>query len=205
VQLSDPKYDRGKRQLTFNATILEDPTAGLRPDTALYDFIRRHDGKIAKSFGATSVFIDSAPPDASAPRSTWSNCQAADGNNPKQGHYTCRGKLPGDGRGDWFEVKCTELPNGEHFVDGSPVYYQFVQRRPNDAAVITDEPRIDDHGSNVSWTATRTDSVEWQHIGSRLGTALGININPKGSDPGADYTFDVWCTFSEDDAWVVVG
>jgi hypothetical protein len=204
VELSDPKYDPRKRQLAFTANILEDPTTGLRTDSALADFVRKHDGKITKSFGPTTVFIDSATSDAST-GDTDSACKPAGGNNVDTGHYTCTGKLDGTGRGDWIEVNCRQLPDGSRRSDGTPGTYNYVSRRPGDPATISDEPRIDDHGSDVSWFSHVQSSEEWQHIGSRLGTSIGITIDARGRNPAADWTFDVWCVNQTDNAWIVFG
>ena len=202
VTLSNPKYDSAKKQLTFTTKILHDPATDLRSDTALADFVVLHDGKIAKSFGKTQVFVDSATPDPSFDPQTSPSGTPGPQNDRSEGSVHFEGNLSGDHPIEQLDVDCTQVAGP---VDGG--HYHYVARDPSYSQTIFDEPRIDANvSSGATWAAVRTASIAWGHVGSRIATAIRVTVQSTNTQfPNASYKFDVWCAFADEDAWIVAG
>jgi hypothetical protein len=187
VQASDPKYDAKKNQLTFTAKVIGDPTTDLRSDTALVDFVRRHDGKIAKSFGATRIFIDSAQPDGARDDS---GTGAGGTANPVEFSGTVNA-----GQTKETTVDCTQATDGG-----------YVARSPGDPQSVFDSPRIEGKASSeVSVSSTATNVVTWGHLFSRLATAVHFSVYGPSGDRAAsgDYDYKIYCTSDQNSAWII--
>ncbi|HEY8217259.1 MAG TPA: hypothetical protein VIH82_09000 [Acidimicrobiia bacterium] len=199
VEVANPAYDLKKDRLTFDAQVIPDPASALhRTDSALVRFVKRHKGKIPRSFGASTLFVDSANTDGGASTQPDGDVEL-DG---YEGSVTFTGQLTQNNLATDINVDCTtiKIPN----VAGN---YQFVARDSGDDAVVTDSPRIDsqiDPNAQISWNPTA--SVEWNHIGSRLATAIHVKVIIwDKTDLTANYKVTVWCAEQEDDAWVIFG
>lgn len=202
LEISAPKYDLEKDRLTLEASVLDDPATQLdRPDSALNHLVKRHVGKVPKSFGASTLFIDDAPAGGGAAAAS-----APDAGNVQTvgdvGSVTYTGQLTQNNLSDSWETDCTQVKDPND--NGT---FNYVQRKPGDDAVVTDDARVDtqvDANAQVAWV--RGNSVEWQHIGSRLATSIKVTVTIwDKSDLTANYKVTVWCAKQPDDAWVVFG
>jgi hypothetical protein len=198
VQVSDPKYDGEKNQLIFTAKIVGDPTTELRPDTALADFVRRHDGKIPKSFGSTRLFIDSARPDgAKTPNA--SDLTEADGTVSS---VDPQGLASVNFSDDDLKVNQESITVDCTQVAGT----KYVARAPGDDATIFDSPYVKGTLSpNLSVGSSAEAYVEWGHLFSRLATKIKVTVtNDKYQDvPEGKFNIDIYCASDQSGAWVI--
>jgi hypothetical protein len=86
--------------------------------------------------------------------------------------------------------------------NGAPGY---VQRDPSTGPNIFDKPHFDDSGSDrfvhfVNYTPGG--GVDWGHFGSLLATQISGNITSGPFLRGKHYKVILYCTSSQDDAWV---
>lgn len=91
-------------------------------------------------------------------------------------------------------------------VDCSPGY---VQRDPSTNADIFDAAHVslDGSASGVTHTAVVAEnSVAWGHVGSRLATKVSTSA-ASSSHPitKLHYKLTLYCTTTQDDAWVIAG
>ena len=62
VELSNPRYKKGAKELRFDSKVIGTPDDELGADSSLGGFADRHDGKVAKTFDDATLFVDSAAP-----------------------------------------------------------------------------------------------------------------------------------------------
>ena len=83
----------------------------------------------------------------------------------------------------------------------------YVQRAPGTGPNIFDTAHIDDSGSDPNITlvdVTPEGLVDWGHWGSALATQISGNITSGAFNQGKHYKITLYCTSSQDDAWVVL-
>jgi hypothetical protein len=83
----------------------------------------------------------------------------------------------------------------------------YVQRTPGTGPNIFDSAHVDDSGSdpNITLVNVQPDGlVDWGHWGSALATKISGNITSGAFNQGKHYKITLYCTSSQDDAWVVL-
>jgi hypothetical protein len=67
LELSDPRYASSTRTLRFHVDVVADPATALGPSSQLRWQTARADPQVARSFGASALFVDSAAGDGTQP------------------------------------------------------------------------------------------------------------------------------------------
>jgi hypothetical protein len=200
VELSDPAYDADQATLSFDAQLLKDPESEVQKGSALVDFVLRSTGELPPSWGATTVFLDSAAEPLEPLQLADYSDQGPDGDQYRlvlEGEITQEQEL---------------LTRGVSCVFRSPGAgkFNYIAREPSSPQFsIFNAPRYkvdQDAGGPVIVTASKTEGYD---AFSGFATHARIEIRRRYPfQPDLDtephhYKITIWCSQNKEGAWLV--